>query len=49
MNHSKKLGEYSAALRYEDLPAKVVEQTKKLTLQVLGASLACVHMEQAVH
>lgn len=34
-----RLSEYAAALRYEDLPAEVVRQTKRLVIDTLGCAL----------
>ena len=34
-----RLSEYAAALRYEDLPAEVVRQTKRLIIDTLGCAL----------
>jgi 2-methylcitrate dehydratase PrpD len=40
MNYTNTLARYAVNLKYEDLPASVVEQVKFLTLQVIGVSLA---------
>ncbi|MFC1861367.1 MmgE/PrpD family protein [Chloroflexota bacterium] len=40
MNYTRTLAEYAVKLRYEDLPAEVIEQAKLLTLHVLGVALA---------
>ncbi|WP_295637444.1 MmgE/PrpD family protein [uncultured Mailhella sp.] len=40
MSQTKELAAYGAALRYEDIPAEVLNRAKNLTLQTLGVSLA---------
>ncbi|MCP3987895.1 MAG: MmgE/PrpD family protein [Actinomycetia bacterium] len=41
------LSEYTASIRFGDLPDEVVEQAKQLTLHVLGVSLASLPLDQA--
>ena len=40
MSQTNELAAYGAALRYEDIPAEVLNRAKNLTLQTLGVSLA---------
>ena len=40
MNNTHALAEFLAGLRYEDLPASVVEYTEELFLDWLGSALA---------
>ena len=40
MSQTKELAAYGAALRYEDIPAEVLNRAKNLTLQTIGVSLA---------
>ena len=47
MDYTTILSNYTADMRYDDLPAEVVTQAKQLTLHVLGVSLASLPMEQA--
>ena len=42
---TKILSEYITNLRYDDLPANVVEQAKKVILDCLGCQLACAQLE----
>ncbi len=46
-NHTATLSEYTASVSFDDLPDEVVEQAKRLTLHVLGVSLASLPLEQA--
>jgi 2-methylcitrate dehydratase PrpD len=46
MQHTRKLAEFAASLRYEDLPADVVIQAKKLLLHTLAVSMAAVRTSQ---
>ena len=45
MSYTKKLARYGAELRYEDIPAEVLQRAKLLTLQTLGVALAAVNSE----
>jgi 2-methylcitrate dehydratase PrpD len=47
VSHTAALSDYTTSVRFEDLPAEVVEQAKQLTLHVLGVSLAGLDMPQA--
>lgn len=47
MTYTATLSDYTASLRFDDIPPEVVEQVKQLTLHVLGVSLASLDMEQA--
>lgn len=46
MEYTKALAEYAVNLKYEDLPAQVVEQAKMITMHTLGVALASVPTEQ---
>lgn len=41
------LSKFAAELKYEDIPADVVETAKKITLHTMGAALASMPIEQA--
>lgn len=45
MTITETLAQYSADLRYSDLPAEVVDMAKKMTIQTVGAALASKPME----
>ena len=45
MGIARELAEYAASLRFEDLPAEVVHQTKRLVLDTLGCALGGVPSE----
>ncbi len=47
--YTRILGDYAAQLRYEDLPADVVEQAKKIILHTMGVSIASSSMEPTVN
>lgn len=46
MQHTRKLAEYAAALRYDDLPSEVVVQAKKLLLHTLAVSMSATVTDQ---
>ncbi|BDF69169.1 2-methylcitrate dehydratase [Oscillospiraceae bacterium] len=43
-HYTQGLADFLAGLRYEDLPAEVVDRAKKLTMHTVGATLAAKHM-----
>ena len=45
MTITETLAQYSADLKYSDLPAEVVDMAKKMTIQTVGAALASKPME----
>ena len=45
-NYTQILSEYIKNIKYEDLPAEVVERTKIITAQVIGVSLAAENMAE---
>ena len=45
MNNSQALSQFAVNLKYEDLPAEVVEMAKKKTIQTIGAALASKNMD----
>lgn len=44
--YSRRLAEFLADLKYEDIPQEVVDQVKRLTLHVIGASIGALPIEQ---
>lgn len=46
MNYTRKLAEYTYNMKYEELPAEVVWQAKKIFLHTLAAALAACDTEQ---
>ena len=46
-NYAAVLSEYTADLKFSDLPSEVVEQVILLILQTIGASLASLPIKQA--
>lgn len=40
MGNTQKLSDFLAAVKYEDLPAEVIEQVKRLTIHTVGVSIA---------
>ena len=47
MQYTRKLGEYAASLKYEDLPKEVIEQAKKITLHTISAAITCMNVPTA--
>lgn len=47
MDYTRLMAEYTANLKYEDLPGEVVEQVKLLTLQTVGVAIASYPIGQA--
>ena len=46
-SYSRRLADYLAGIKYEEIPAEVIEQAKKLTLHVLAASIGSLSVEQS--
>lgn len=44
--YSRRLADFLADLKFEDIPQEAVDQVKKLTLHVLGASIGALPIEQ---
>ena len=40
MQYTRLLGKYASELKYEDLPAEVIEQAKKITLHTIAVAIA---------
>ena len=45
-SYSRRLSEFLAGMKYEDIPQEAVDQAKRLTLHVIGASIAAAPIEQ---
>lgn len=45
-NYTAMLSEYIAGIQYEQLPQEVLDQVKRLTLHVIGASIGALPIEQ---
>lgn len=46
-SYTKQLADYIADLKYDDIPAEVVERAKFTTLHTIGCSLAATHLEMS--
>lgn len=47
LTYTRRLADFLESIRYEDLPQEVVDQVKKMTLHVLGASIGALGLEAA--
>ena len=45
MNNSAALSQFAVNLKYEDIPAEVIEMAKKMAIQTIGAALASKEMD----
>jgi len=45
MSNSKALSQFAVNLKYEDIPAEVIEMAKKMAIQTIGAALASKEMD----
>ena len=45
MNNSTALAQFAANLKYDDIPAEVLEMAKKMAIQTIGAALASKEMD----
>lgn len=44
MQYTRLLGKYASELKYEDLPAEVIEQAKKITLHTIAVAIASMNV-----
>lgn len=47
MQYTRLLGKYASELKYEDLPAEVIEQAKKITLHTIAVAIASMNVPTA--